>query len=378
MIVIIGAGPAGLATAYHLQRRGLPHRLLEKHSIGWSWRNHYDSLALHTLKDNSALPGLPMPATFPDFPTRAQVVEYLAGYAHHFQLNIETGVTVQRAFFQDGFWRLQTNRGRETAVALVAATGIWSTPRCPHFPGEESFRGQIMHANAYKNARPFRGQRVLVVGVGNTGAELAAELGSAGVETGIVVRNGAAFGPHPGSAVAMDAAAWLARTLPAPLVDAYLRRVRPNFAELGLPLPPGPPSETYPVVGFDLPQAVEAGQVQVYPAIERLLPHGACFVDGREAPFDAVILATGYRPTLDFIDPTPTLDGHGRIAQPEQFPRLYTVGFHYPATAGWLQSIGRVSARVADQISREAGHLAALEAVVATAVNAAPPTPAAE
>lgn len=351
MIIVIGAGPAGLALAYHLQKRGLPYRVLEKHDVGYAWRNHYDSLRLHTLKGMSALPGLPMPDDYPDFPTRQQVVDYLELYAAHFDLNITTQCGVERARRENGRWRLQTNEGEVAADVVVLATGIWSTPYCPHFAGEADFRGRILHANAYKNPRSFRNEYVLVVGAGNTGAELAVELSESGVKTGIVVRSGVNFVPYPRSAALMDAVAWFLRHAPPRLTNPLLRLVRPNFSDVGLPPHPDPPVEAFPVVGFELPEAVAAGKVIVYPQIERLQAHSVIFSDGRVAPYNTILLATGYRPTIDFLAPTPRLDSYGRIADPAQFPGLFTVGFHYPATEGWFQAIPRVAEQVAERVA---------------------------
>lgn len=351
VVIVVGAGPAGLAMAFQLRRRGQAYRVLERQRIGYSWSQHYDSLRLHTLKAVSALPGLPMPAEFPRFPHKDQVAAYLREYAAHFDLRVSEGVAVERAWRENGRWRLQTNHGQEEAEALVLATGIWSKPFCPNLPGRELFQGRMLHVNDYQNPQPFRGQRVLVVGAGNSGTEVAAELAAAGIETGIVVRSGVNFVPYPASAAAMRAAAWLFRHLPPAVSNWMLRQTRPDFGHLGLPRHPEPPVEAYPVVGFELPQAVEAGLVTVYAEIAELLPAGARFVDGREAAFEAIVLATGYRPAVDFVQPAPALDRHGRLLYPECFPNLFPVGYHYPATEGWLQAIGRVSDRAAARVA---------------------------
>lgn len=349
MIVIIGGGPAGLAVAYYLQRRGLPYRLLEKETVGWSWQNHYDSLALHTFKQASHLPGLPMPDAYPDFPDKAQVAAYLQDYARHFRLNVQENTAVFHATYRAPRWHLTTSQDQLQAAAIVAATGIWSTPHIPDFDGLAAFNGRIVHSQSYKRPDPFQGQRVLVVGAGNSGAEIAAELGQAGVATAVAIRSGVAFVPYPSSPLAMRLGAWLSRTLP----DAIINRVlsRPDYSAIGIPPHPQPPTESFPVVGDDLPQAVQQGKVTPYPGIDRFVADGVHFVDGRFAAFDTIIMATGYRPTLDFIDPTPTLDENGRLRHPDLFPHLYPVGYHYPNTEGWLQAIPRVARRTANTIA---------------------------
>jgi cation diffusion facilitator CzcD-associated flavoprotein CzcO len=346
MITIIGAGPAGLAVAAELARRELPCRVFERHSVGHAWQQHYDRLHLHTLKQVSALPGMPMPASYPAFPSRAQFLAYLQSYAAHLALPINEGVTLRHAHYEAGRWQLATNHGPQEATVLVMATGIWSAPVRPTLTGEASFDGPVLHSRDYRNPQPLLGQRVLVVGTGNSGSEIAVDLAEHGVRVAISVRSGVAFVQKPRSATAMRLSAWLLRSAPRPLTARLLRRR--NFSHLGLPLPPGSPLDHFPVVGYDLPKAVAAGRVAVYPAIDRLNGQTVSFSDGRSAPFDAIILATGYRPALDpvaheldFDDAgRPQLDGYWRAWRN---PYLVCVGYSYPTTEGWLQAIGRVA-----------------------------------
>lgn len=347
-IVVVGAGPAGLAVAYNLARRGLASRVLERGRVGEAWRHHYDRLSLHTLKQVSALPGRPMPAAYPRFPSRAQFLAYLEEYARHFELPVDEGVELRRAEFDSRRWWLDTSRGALEAAILVMATGIWSAPVRPPIPGEERFGGPIIHSRDYRNPQPFQGRRVLVVGAGNSGSEIAVDLAEHGVETAISVRSGVAFVPEPRSAVAMRLAASLLRTLPRPLAERLLRRR--DFHHLGLPLPPGSPLDHFPVVGYELPEAVAARRVTVYPALEALEQAAAHFADGRVASFDAMILATGYRPALDPVAHALTFDGEGRplldrFGRAAAHPRLVCVGYTYPTTEGWLQAIGREAER---------------------------------
>ncbi len=220
---IVGAGPAGLAMAAELTHCGLPHRVIERGRMGEAWHHHYDRLRLHTLKQVSALPGLPMPPDYPDFPSRAQFLAYLQQYARHFALPIDEGIELRRADFKEGRWLLTTSSGVLDASAPVMATGTWSAPVRPRLPGEERFASRILHSRDYRNPQLFRGQRVLVVGAGNSGAEIAVDLAEHGVETGIVVRGGVAFVPRPRAAAAMRLAAWGLRTLPAPTTEGWLQ-----------------------------------------------------------------------------------------------------------------------------------------------------------
>jgi len=355
-IVIVGAGPAGLAMARELQRRGLPYRVLERQAVGNSWLHHYERLHLHIPKQVSSLPDQPMPATYPQYPSAIQFRHYLARYAEEQRLAIETGVDVRHAAYDGNRWRFATSQGPVEADILVVATGIWSTPHRAHFRGQETFGGPILHASEYFNAFPFAKQRVLVIGAGNSGSEIAVDLAEHEVTTAIAIRDGVAFVSRPTNPLVMRAASWFLRTVPRPLAERMLRRR--DFSAIGLPLPPGSPLDHFPVVGYDLPEAVAAGRVRRYGGIARFAPGKVYFDDGREYACDAIILATGYRPTVDFVAHELRLDANGTPLVDREWraignPRLYCVGFWYPTTEGWLQSIGRVARTAARSIARQ-------------------------
>ena len=353
-VVVVGAGPMGLAAAYYLHRRRISYRVLERRSVGYAWLNHYDSVRLHTLKQVSALPGLEMPDDFPVFPTARQVQCYLQDYATHFKLRIDTGVDVLRASYGAGIWRLQTSAGEITCQTLLIATGIWSTPYRPAFPGLDEFGGCVIHSRDYRNPQTFTGQRVLVVGIGNSGAEIAVELSNAGIDVGISVRSGVTFVPYPRSAVAMRLMAWSFRNLPRPIGEKLLGRVRRDFGAIGLPRQPGSILDAFPVVGFELPATVAARKVTVHAAVRSVTPEAVVFADGSTEPYDAVILATGYRPTIgmvsEYVDCDP--QGHPKLQRwrSRRNPNLFCIGFTYPTTEGLLQSTGRVAREAVAQI----------------------------
>lgn len=354
MIVIIGAGPAGLSIAYHAQRRRLDYVVLEKAQVGNSWAHHYDSLTLHTLKAVSALPGLPHSAETPQFLTRDHLHRYLQAYVTHFQLNVRTETPVTRLSYDQSQagakWRVETEDGVISAEKVVLATGIWSKPFAPTFTDQAMFRGDILHSNSYKNPAPFVGKRVLTVGVGNTGADIAVELAEAGAASSVAVKVGADFVPYPTSAFAMKAAATAFRVLP----DAIGNRVlsRPNFADIGIPGNPLPPVQAYPVVGFKLPDAVKRGDVRALPGIERFYEDGVIFENGERVAFDAVVLATGYRPALDFLDDDlVSFNNRGWVEfdadyRSTQHRSLFLAGYAYPATSGWIQNMQRVARKI--------------------------------
>jgi len=359
VIAIVGAGAAGLAVAHELQLHGVGSTLLEGDTVGHVWGRHYDRLHLHTLKQVSGLPGMEMPDHYPAFPSGEQVTDYLRAYGRRFQLDVRSGVSVHGAQWNGSSWRLDTTDGPISADVVVAATGIWSTPWQPEIDGLGSFEGQVIHSSEYQNRTTIDGDNVLVIGVGNSGSEIAVELADAGLDVAVSVRSGALFVPRPTSVAISRASAYLLRTLPHHLANAALRAVRRDHADIGLPLPTTCPIDTYPVVGFDLPDAVRAGRVIAVPEVTSVRTDRVIFADRNERVIDSILLATGFRPTLAWLpadvldlraDGTPVLDASNRSLR---HPCLYCVGFDYPDTEGWLQSIGRVAGATAAAIAAD-------------------------
>ena len=196
LIAVIGAGPAGLAVSYTLARKNLDHVVFERgEAVGHSWSNVYNSLRLHTGKHMSALPGMPYPRTTPLVPSRQTFLDYLQEYALRFKLPIETCCVVTAVRKQDDGWQLSTATGELGAQHLVVATGIMPQPNVPQFNGQEKYGGNLIHTAAYRRPEPYVGKQVLVVGVGNSGAEIATELNRAGAHVSISIRSGANFVP---------------------------------------------------------------------------------------------------------------------------------------------------------------------------------------
>src|SRR5256885_1419457 len=224
-VVVIGAGPAGLATSQQLTTRGIAHVVLERgDAVGHTWANLYDSLTLHTGKHLSSLPGLRFPRAYPLFVPRPLFCDYLRRYAETFRLPVKTGSAVTAVRRDDGVWRVSTARGGHTARAVVIATGIVANPQRPRFRGEEVFRGRLVHSVEYRNPAPYMGRRVLVVGVGNSGAEIGSEIaraGGGGVVT-IAVRSGANVVPRTMFGLPIQYLAYWVRKLPRPAEEAIV------------------------------------------------------------------------------------------------------------------------------------------------------------
>jgi cation diffusion facilitator CzcD-associated flavoprotein CzcO len=201
--VIVGGGPAGIATGASLHRRGIDAVILEQgETVAPAWKRHYDRLHLHTYKAGSDLPGRPMPADFPKYPSRDQVWSYLDDYATAEQLDIRLDARVTGVATSNGGWVISAADGSEfQASNVVVATGLNRVPRIPTYPNQESYTGEILHTADYKNGAPYAGKPVLVVGFGNSAAEIALDLMEHGAISHISVRSPSVVvpGTSPGS-----------------------------------------------------------------------------------------------------------------------------------------------------------------------------------
>ena len=342
--LVVGGGPAGLATSRELQRRGVSHRVLERGpQPGWVWANLYDSLTLHTGRHLSHLPGRRHPWGTPMFLARADFVRYLDDYATHFRLPIDADAEVTRLDRQNGTWVAETSRGLLSARTVVLATGIVSNPRRPAFPGRDLFGGQVLHSSDYRRPDPFVGQRVLVVGIGNSGGEIGSELARAGATVTVAVRSGAHVVPRELAGIPIQYLSSLLRKLPrrAQAIAADLVR-RMGEAKRGppvLPLPAYSALDAIPLIGFNLVDEIRAGRVAVRPGLEAFTASGVRFTDGREEPYDTVILATGFNAAVQPLAALVRLDAKGfgqrrdRVVSIDQ-PGLFYVGHNYDASGG--------------------------------------------
>jgi cation diffusion facilitator CzcD-associated flavoprotein CzcO len=343
--VVVGAGPAGLATARELVRRGVETVVLERDRIGSTWAAAYGHLRLHTRRGAAALPGLAYPRGASTFPRADEVLAYLRAYAAHFGLDVREGIEVAAAARAADGWRLTTSAGPWHADAVVWAAGIWGAPVEPDLPGRERFPGEVLHVRDYRGPEPFRGRRLLVVGAGNSGKDVAVAAVGVAAEVALAVRGGVVVVPYPNPVSQRSGALW--RRLPARWADAALRRLRRPYPELGLPWPERPLSDVVPVVGLELVELIRAGRIAVRPAAVGFGPAGVRFAgsEGAEAPFDVVVLATGFRPA------TAPIAEHLDAAGVPTAPGLVVVGDRYPTLETWLQQLRREAPAAARRVS---------------------------
>ena len=365
--IVIGAGPAGLAAAQRLGASGLKSVIYEKaEAVGSVWRRHYDRLHLHTPRAHSALPGLPMPASFGRYPSRTQFIDYLQDYAKKFDLEPIFDTPVRSVRRDGSRWRVEAGEGSATAPIVVVATGWADFPNVPKWPGMEAFDGPIVHSSAYRTGSAYAGQRVLVVGFGNSGAEIALDLCEAGAEATLSVRSPVRILPRDLFGLPIVQFAIAQRFLPACVADAinapFIRLAVGSIERLGMkraekgPIRMIEEDGRVPVLDIGTVARIREGKIKVRSAIVSFALRTVVFANGAPAPFDAVILATGFRPDLRALlpDAKSVLDAEGRPLvsdKPTAEPGLYFVGAIVSPT-GQFRQIGIGATRVAESARR--------------------------
>ncbi|HEV7193560.1 MAG TPA: NAD(P)/FAD-dependent oxidoreductase [Jatrophihabitantaceae bacterium] len=369
-VIVIGAGPGGLAAAAELQRVGKTVSIIDKaDAVASAWRAHYERLHLHTVRWTSHLPGYKIPRRYGEWVARDDVVHYLEDYAAHHQLHTILGVSAERLDHVEGGWSISTtDHGDLRAPTVVVATGYNHTPDLPTWPGRDGYQGRLIHARDYRNADPYRGKDVLVVGTGNTGAEIAVDLVEGGAaRVRLAVRTVPTFvrrkvGGLPNSAVSI-----VLRRLPVKAVDRIIavssRLNTPDLSARGLPRPP---ADAYtrlladgavPIIDVGLIDAVRDGKVEIVPAVVGFDGAAVLLADAEPITPDAVVAATGYRQGLEkLVGHLGILDERGRpsvrsgAAHPAT-PGLYFTGFTNPISGNFREL--RIDAkRIAKAVAR--------------------------
>ena len=360
--IVVGAGPAGLACAATMRGAGLNVTVFEKaDSVGPAWRRHYDRLHLHTDRNHSGLPGMAMPKSYPSYPSREQVVAYLDSYAASFDIKPVFGAEVSRLRRDGAQWVADTTRGPVSAPVAVVATGIARTPHRPSWTGSETYRGVIVHSSEYRNPAPYRGKQVLVVGMGNSGGEIALDLAEAGVDVALAVRGPIQILPRDLLGLPILTWAIFYQHFPARLVDIInapiLRLALGSFEKLGLRRAAKGPRQMIdedgrvPMIDVGTLSKIRDGSIKIRGGIERLTDDGVVFSDGKSERFGAIVLATGFRTDLSGLIPgvDGVLDARGAprvTGRATEVPGLYFCGQIVSAT-GQFREIGLEAERIA-------------------------------
>ena len=366
--LICGAGPAGLSCAAALQKVGVGSLVLE-HSdrVGFSWRSRYDTLRLNTLGWMSTLPGYHVGRRLRRFPSRDEWVDYLERYADRHALRMQLHTEVKRVDRDDEQWRVQTSRGELRSPLVVIATGYDREPVLPNWAGRETFTGELIHAAQYRNAAPYRGRDVLVVGPNVTGSEVAFFLAQGGAaRVRVATRTPPNILRRCRFGIPLNPAAVVLDRLPAAVGDRLTGlSQRLTFGDLsayGLPRPPMGAVSTNrkrrqgPAIDDGFVDAVKQGRVEIVPAVEGFEGADVILADGSRIQPDAVIAATGYRRGLEpLVGHLGVLDsgGYPAVIGAQTHPRapgLYFVGYATPLY-GQLRGIRLDAKRVARAVA---------------------------
>jgi len=357
--IIIGAGQAGLATAYHLTRRGLPCLALDAHDrVGDSWRQRYESLRLFTPARLDALPGLPFPAPAWSYPTAGQMADYLEQYVAELHLPVRTGVGVRRVRAAAGGFRVETTDGELSCATLVVAAGGHRDPWTPALAARVDPAVVQLHSTAYRHPAQLPDGPVLVVGASHSGADLALELALAGHP---VVLAGRVHGQLPYGGVRGRISALLLPTVASHVLTVRTpvgRRMQPMVRAGGAPLLRVKPADL-----------AAAGVRHVEARVVDVRDGRPVLDDGTVVEARSIVWATGFRDDFGWVEPAPLgEDGYpvtDRGAVPS-VPGLYFVGlpFQYAFSSAMVHGVGRDAEHVARHL---AAHLPARRPAAAAA-----------
>ncbi|SIR95602.1 NAD(P)/FAD-dependent oxidoreductase [Microbacterium sp. RURRCA19A] len=309
-VVVIGAGPAGLAAARALSARGIPYVQIERHSdVGGIWDMDnpgspmYRSAHFISSRDKSGFFDYPMPSHFADYPSREQILTYTRSFAEHYGLRdgirFETTVQSVTQDERSGEWTVTTDRGEIAASAVICCTGVTWDPQVPEVEG--TFDGEIRHSVTYRDASEFRGKRVLIVGLGNSGADIACDAAQNADRAFISTRRGYHFVPKHLLGTPSDQTEWLPIWGERLLYSALAPLVIGDVRRWGLPKPDHKLFETHPLINTQLLHHLQHGDITAKPGISRFDENGVFFTDGSHEDLDLVLFATGYNMSIPYV-----------------------------------------------------------------------------
>jgi len=338
-ICIVGAGPGGLCVAVALRARGIPFEILDAGSrVGGIWdidrpdSPMYESAHFISSRTLSGFPGFPMPESYPDYPRHDQVLSYIEAYAaqHDLERHITFATRVESASrAEGGGWTLTLDSGEQRMYGgLCAATGVNWHASLPEFPG--TWSGESYHSSRYRSAEEFRGKRVLIVGAGNSGCDIACDAALSAERAFISVRRGYHFVPKYLFGKPTDVFAHAGPSLPAWLEERVFgflinRVLVGDLTRYGLPAPDHALLRSHPIMNTQVLHHLGHGDLEVRPNIRELCGHEVEFTDGSREEIDAIVWATGYERLYPFL-------GEDDVDRREGSLDLYLNVFHrrYP------------------------------------------------
>ncbi len=318
-LIIIGGGQAGLAAAYYAKQHKLNYLVLESHGrVGDSWRNRYDSLTLFTPRRYSQLPGMALDGEPAGYPTKNEIADYLERYVEHYSFNVRLNEAVTAATPDATGYRITTSRGEYTARHLIVATGPFHTPRIPNWSSQLSIPN--LHSADYRSPSQLSGQNILVVGGGNSGAQIAEEIATSHSVT-LAVAGKMRFLPEK---LLGKSLFWWMDTL------GILNAPSSSFVARKLQ------QRGDPIIGTSLRPLLRDGSVTLKPVASSGNGTTVTYDDGSSADFDSVVWCTGYTSDYSWLKIDDVVDERGRPRHDQGVstaaPHLYFMGL------GWMRS----------------------------------------
>ncbi|MCE2894417.1 MAG: NAD(P)-binding domain-containing protein [Flammeovirgaceae bacterium] len=338
LVLVIGSGAAGLAAMSNLQKFGVPFDCIEKNlDTGgiWDYSNPenpiYESTHFISSSKLSGFPDFPMPNDFPDYPSHKLVIKYLRDYTKFLGIKdkIEFGTKVMNIKPIGDLWevRLDNNDIRLYGSIIIATGHNWD-PKFPNYPGEKNFKGEIMHSLKYKTPSIFKDKRVLILGAGNSGCDIAVEAALNSKKTFLSLRRGYFFLPKHIFGVPADRIGEIFSKLRTPIWirqifdSILLKLLYGDYKRLGVPKPDHKLYESHPVINSLLFYYLSHGEIEIKPDVSKFTASGVEFTDGSVEDTDLVIYATGYKYSYPFIEKE-LLDWD------ETYPRLFAHFFSH-------------------------------------------------
>ncbi|MBL0741414.1 flavin-containing monooxygenase [Chryseolinea lacunae] len=367
-VLIIGASISGMASAASLKKRGIAYNIIEKQQhTAPTWKNHYDRLHLHTSKKLSGLPYKSFDKSVPLYPSRQQVVDYLADYQKEFDINPDFNTEALSVKKHDHHWLTETSGHTYKSKYVIVATGPFGKPKPVQFKGMETFPGKILHSYGYKTGKDFKGQKVLVVGFGNSACEIAIDLFEQGATPSMSVRSAVNVVPRDIFGIPILQLALLMNFIPAKLADKMnaplIRLLVGDITGLGLKkLPYGPLEQiekhgSVPLLDIGTIAHIRKGHIAIRSNIDHIQHNTVHFQDGSHDNFDAIVAGIGYyRDYAEIIevDHTRFLDLNVSVDKQKHFGKdgLYFCGFWISPT-GQIREIARDAQKIARDISQK-------------------------
>jgi putative flavoprotein involved in K+ transport len=344
--IVIGGGQAGLAVGYHLAKRGIPFQILDANQrIGDAWRNRWDSLRLFTPARYAGLPGLPFPDRGDAFPTKQAMADYIESYATHFHLPVHTGLRVDRLSKEGGRFVVNAGGQRFESENVVVAMANYQTPRWPMFARELDPRIRQLHSHSYRNPSQLQDGGVLIVGVGNSGADIAME---------VVTNHPTWISGKESGHVPWPVESFISRYFLVRLVRFLGHHILTVSTPLGRKVRPKMLSQSAPLVRVKPQDLIKAGIKRV-PRVAGVKNGQPLLEDGRTLDVENVIWCTGYHPGFAWID-LPIFGPDGRPMHERgivsSVPGMYFVGLHflYAMSSATVIGVGRDAEHVAQAV----------------------------